>query len=193
MCRFGAASVCDGGPVDVCCCYRACYVGDQLFVSLAVLKAGFYWTHRLFHSKYFYAKYHKQHHEYAGTIGFAAEYAHPLEQIIRCAPLCPASVLQAVMVKLWLRGLQQPAAYGCRHADHARSCHVMVDVVSLAPVADVRIPFWVSWIDPSLDVGNLILHCNYAGSRSLFPFMVNKLVTTTTTTLTIWRRMPVTQ
>jgi hypothetical protein len=34
---------------------------------------GFYFAHRLAHSKPIYAKIHKQHHEFAGTIGFAAE------------------------------------------------------------------------------------------------------------------------
>jgi sterol desaturase/sphingolipid hydroxylase (fatty acid hydroxylase superfamily) len=43
---------------------------------------GFYWTHRLMHSKSIYKYWHKQHHEFTGTIGFAAEYAHPLEVII---------------------------------------------------------------------------------------------------------------
>jgi len=42
----------------------------------------FYWAHRLVHSKPIYKYIHKQHHEYKGTIGFAAEYAHPIEQII---------------------------------------------------------------------------------------------------------------
>lgn len=43
---------------------------------------GFYWTHRLVHSKSLYVWIHKKHHMYKGTIGFAAEYAHPIEQVI---------------------------------------------------------------------------------------------------------------
>lgn len=42
---------------------------------------GFYWSHRLVHHKKLYALIHKQHHTYTGSIGFAAEYAHPVEQI----------------------------------------------------------------------------------------------------------------
>ena len=42
----------------------------------------FYWSHRLVHSKSLYAWIHKKHHTYKGTIGFAAEYAHPIEQIV---------------------------------------------------------------------------------------------------------------
>eukprot|EP01134_Creolimax_fragrantissima_P005371 CFRG5371T1 len=43
----------------------------------------FYFVHRLFHEvPSFYKKIHKQHHRYVGTIGFAAEFAHPVENII---------------------------------------------------------------------------------------------------------------
>lgn len=42
----------------------------------------FYLTHRLAHCKSLYIPVHKQHHEFTGTIGFAAEYANPLEVII---------------------------------------------------------------------------------------------------------------
>ena len=41
----------------------------------------FYWAHRTVHSTVLYKWIHKQHHEYKGTIGFAAEYASPLEQV----------------------------------------------------------------------------------------------------------------
>jgi len=43
---------------------------------------GFYFAHRLFHAKALYATFHKQHHEFAGTIGIAAEYANPVEQVL---------------------------------------------------------------------------------------------------------------
>ena len=42
----------------------------------------FYWAHRLFHAKSLYKHVHKQHHSYNGSIGFAAEFAAPLEQVI---------------------------------------------------------------------------------------------------------------
>lgn len=41
----------------------------------------FYFAHRLFHSKLLYPIFHKQHHEFNGTMGIAAEYANPIEQI----------------------------------------------------------------------------------------------------------------
>jgi sterol desaturase/sphingolipid hydroxylase (fatty acid hydroxylase superfamily) len=42
----------------------------------------FYLAHRTVHSKALYAIIHKQHHEYSGTMGIAAEYANPVEQIL---------------------------------------------------------------------------------------------------------------
>ena len=43
---------------------------------------GFYWTHRIFHFKSIYKLWHKKHHEFTGTVGFAAEYSHPLESLL---------------------------------------------------------------------------------------------------------------
>jgi len=54
------------------------------FYSAAHIANGhlFYWSHRLVHSKMLYKFIHKQHHMYKGTIGFSAEYANPIEQIV---------------------------------------------------------------------------------------------------------------
>jgi sterol desaturase/sphingolipid hydroxylase (fatty acid hydroxylase superfamily) len=43
---------------------------------------GFYWGHRFLHGLEMYKKIHKQHHSYRGTIGFAARYAHPIEDAL---------------------------------------------------------------------------------------------------------------
>jgi sterol desaturase/sphingolipid hydroxylase (fatty acid hydroxylase superfamily) len=42
----------------------------------------FYLSHRLLHTSFMYKHFHKQHHEYKGTIGVAAEYAGPVESLI---------------------------------------------------------------------------------------------------------------
>jgi hypothetical protein len=42
----------------------------------------FYLSHRIVHHKSIYGYVHKQHHTYTGTIGVAAEYASPIEQIL---------------------------------------------------------------------------------------------------------------
>ena len=43
---------------------------------------GFYWTHRMFHSKALYGRFHKQHHSFRGSVGAAAEFAGVVESII---------------------------------------------------------------------------------------------------------------
>jgi sterol desaturase/sphingolipid hydroxylase (fatty acid hydroxylase superfamily) len=60
-------------------------VGDMaLFFGCCMLvnEWGFYWVHRIAHSAPLYAAVHKQHHTYKGTIGFAAEFAGPVEQAL---------------------------------------------------------------------------------------------------------------
>lgn len=43
---------------------------------------GFYYTHRLFHHEWFYARFHKIHHSFKAPFALAAVYAHPLEHLI---------------------------------------------------------------------------------------------------------------
>lgn len=43
---------------------------------------GFYFTHRALHHPIFYTTFHKQHHDYKGTISIAAEYANPVESLL---------------------------------------------------------------------------------------------------------------
>ena len=52
------------------------------FLAHAFNDLGFYWTHRLLHTPLFYKTVHKQHHEFAGSLGIAAEYAHPFEVLL---------------------------------------------------------------------------------------------------------------
>jgi methylsterol monooxygenase len=42
---------------------------------------GFYFSHRAFHAKALYGKFHKQHHSFVGTISPATEFSHPVENI----------------------------------------------------------------------------------------------------------------
>jgi sterol desaturase/sphingolipid hydroxylase (fatty acid hydroxylase superfamily) len=42
----------------------------------------FYWAHRALHHPKIYGRIHKQHHLFKQTIGIAAEYAHPVEEVL---------------------------------------------------------------------------------------------------------------
>jgi len=42
---------------------------------------GFYFSHRTFHAKALYRRFHKQHHSFVGTIAPATEFSHPIENI----------------------------------------------------------------------------------------------------------------
>ena len=55
-----------------------------LWIAIAHLHndLGFYWSHRTFHHKPFYKRFHKQHHSFVGTISPATEFAHPVEDIL---------------------------------------------------------------------------------------------------------------
>lgn len=43
---------------------------------------SFYWSHRLFHTSFFYKSYHKQHHFYQAPFSLTAEFAHPVEIVV---------------------------------------------------------------------------------------------------------------
>ena len=60
-------------PKQLVISYFICHMFNEFF---------FYWTHRMFHYGWFYKTFHKQHHEYKGTIGIAAEHAHPVEMLV---------------------------------------------------------------------------------------------------------------
>jgi len=79
------------------------YVYKWLFVCALVNQTGFYFTHRLCHeSEWMFKNVHKQHHRYTGSIGFAAEYAHPIEQVLsNQGPTILGALLQGVPTPVW--------------------------------------------------------------------------------------------
>lgn len=53
----------------------------HLVVFMICEDTVFYWAHRLFHHKWLYKRIHKFHHRFNNTVGLAAEFANPIEQI----------------------------------------------------------------------------------------------------------------
>lgn len=66
-----------------------------------------YFAHRLFHTPTLY-KIHKKHHEYTASIGYSAEYAHPIEFIFvnviaaGTGPMLLASKMHSVTLMIWI-------------------------------------------------------------------------------------------
>lgn len=80
--------------------FQLCWM---FLVAKTINDWGFYWAHRLVHSKALYARIHKQHHEYRGSIGFAAEYAHPFEQALaNQGPTILGCILMGPHIHVWL-------------------------------------------------------------------------------------------
>lgn len=58
-----------------------------------------YIFHRMLHSKLLYKPLHKKHHEFSGSVGYAAEYSTPVEQVV--ANQLPAFAGLFVNVTVW--------------------------------------------------------------------------------------------
>ncbi len=58
------------------------YVLGTMVLAEVAMEWLFYAFHRLLHIPMLYGLIHKQHHEYKGSIGFAAEWAHPVESLL---------------------------------------------------------------------------------------------------------------
>ncbi|XP_058062546.1 fatty acid hydroxylase domain-containing protein 2-like [Anopheles bellator] len=58
----------------------------DMAVCIFVWETGFYYLHRMFHSRHFYQSFHKQHHEWRAPVALSAMYAHPLETLLNSLP-----------------------------------------------------------------------------------------------------------
>jgi len=54
----------------------------HIAIFILINDTGFYWMHRLMHTKWFYRSIHARHHRFTAPIGIASEFAHPVEQVL---------------------------------------------------------------------------------------------------------------
>ncbi|XP_018026937.1 fatty acid hydroxylase domain-containing protein 2 [Hyalella azteca] len=76
----------------------------ELVVCVLVEEVGFYYSHRLFHHRLLYKRFHKQHHEWTSPISVTAVYAHPMEHLFSnlMPPLLGPLLLGSHMSTMWL-------------------------------------------------------------------------------------------
>jgi fatty acid hydroxylase domain-containing protein 2 len=78
----------------------------DLFVCILVDEIGFYYSHRLFHNKFFYKHIHKTHHLWQSPIAITATYCHPLEHVLsNLLPVAGGSIIMQCHTSvswLWL-------------------------------------------------------------------------------------------
>lgn len=96
----------NGFPED----FRAVPSFERVLLDLAVCilvdEIGFYYSHRLFHNKFFYKHVHKKHHLWQSPIAITATYCHPLEHMLsNILPVAGGSVIMqshTSITWLWL-------------------------------------------------------------------------------------------
>jgi len=76
----------------------------KLIIVVLVEEVGFYYSHRLLHMGFMYARFHKQHHNFNAPIGIAAEYAHPVEFLLsNIIPITAGPLLSGMhLMEFWL-------------------------------------------------------------------------------------------
>eukprot|EP01059_Diplonema_ambulator_P002825 TRINITY_DN12444_c0_g1_i1.p1 TRINITY_DN12444_c0_g1~~TRINITY_DN12444_c0_g1_i1.p1 ORF type:complete len:304 (+),score=47.29 TRINITY_DN12444_c0_g1_i1:53-913(+) len=71
------------GGYDVCEGFKSWErVAAEHVLSMVFTDTTFYWMHRALHTRYLYARVHKQHHEFKTLEPVCAEYDHPLEDLL---------------------------------------------------------------------------------------------------------------
>lgn len=73
-------------------------------ISIVLREALFYYGHRLLHLPWLYVRIHKKHHKFTAPVALAAQYAHPIEQIVANAlPISlPPQLLRSHILTFWV-------------------------------------------------------------------------------------------
>ncbi|XP_022911441.1 fatty acid hydroxylase domain-containing protein 2 isoform X2 [Onthophagus taurus] len=76
----------------------------ELGIHILLEEIGFYYSHRVLHSKYLYKYIHKQHHEWTAPIAVTAMYCHPLEHVFSnlLPPFLGVFVMGSHVATAWL-------------------------------------------------------------------------------------------
>lgn len=80
------------------------YVLAELAFFIFVEEIGFYYSHRMLHSKHIYKYIHKKHHEWSAPVAITAIYCHPIEHILSNfgPPLLGVCLIGSHVTTAWL-------------------------------------------------------------------------------------------
>nr|CAD7398296.1 unnamed protein product [Timema poppensis] len=80
------------------------WVLAEMAVHILMEEIGFYYSHRLLHSRYLYRFIHKRHHEWTSPIAVTAVYCHPVEHVFSnmVPPLLGLFIMGSHVATAWL-------------------------------------------------------------------------------------------